>query len=116
MKPDISFVTKSGHFYLLTTLTSRRQFNRNSKYRSTFGLEIRFGLVSPVEIWKGTFLAGHTLPRLWLRDFGRGRLSAPLYRNYFASPSSHLDATTISAQMHGRRERLPAMPLAVRER
>jgi hypothetical protein len=24
MKPDISFVTKSGHFYLLTTLPDRR--------------------------------------------------------------------------------------------
>jgi hypothetical protein len=29
MKPDTSFVLKSGHFYLLTTLMYRRLFDRN---------------------------------------------------------------------------------------
>jgi hypothetical protein len=29
MKPDISFVLKSGHFYLLTTLTIGRLFAQN---------------------------------------------------------------------------------------
>jgi hypothetical protein len=34
MKPDTSFATKSGHFYLLTTLTSGRLTDRNGEQRS----------------------------------------------------------------------------------
>jgi hypothetical protein len=33
MKPDTSFVLKSGHFHLLTTLPSRRSLARNSRIR-----------------------------------------------------------------------------------
>src|SRR5215475_11160063 len=32
-KPDTSFVPKSGHFHLLTTLTDSRQTDRNACYR-----------------------------------------------------------------------------------
>jgi hypothetical protein len=31
MRPDISLATKSGHFYLLTTLTNGRSLDRNAQ-------------------------------------------------------------------------------------
>ena len=41
----------------------------------------RIGLIWPVETLEGTFLVEHALPRPWLCDSGRARLSALLYRD-----------------------------------
>ena len=39
MKPDTSFVLKSGHFYLLTTLPFRRHYRFDATYGlATYGL------------------------------------------------------------------------------
>jgi len=34
MKPDISFVTQNGHFYLLTTLLGSRLISRSTGFRA----------------------------------------------------------------------------------
>ena len=43
MKPDISLATKSGHFYLLTTLPVGRLSNRNAKGSLKTGARVLFG-------------------------------------------------------------------------
>jgi hypothetical protein len=39
MKPDTSFILKSGHFHLLTTLTVRRSLARNTEQLGFFCLD-----------------------------------------------------------------------------
>ena len=49
MKPDISFVLKSGHFHLLTTLTGWRQSSRNSQDGTESELETCLRLFSSTQ-------------------------------------------------------------------
>ena len=52
MNPDISLATKSGHFYLLTTLTDCPQPDRNTHDRAEPGMETCIGLFPPND-WAG---------------------------------------------------------------
>jgi hypothetical protein len=49
MKPDTSLATKSGHFYLLTTLPGWPQTDRDS-WNAAERLDERIALYAPIEI------------------------------------------------------------------
>ena len=86
MKPDTSFVLKSGHFHLLTTLTGRRRPNRNRQIERALLLECGRWLIITKRIYVDSTLFSiryaDVLPEVLFRKF---------YANVRRPPDCHID-------------------------